>query len=326
MKTRIFSVLLALALFLAACSTPKPTSAPATAPILTEAPIQTEAPVPTEAPLAEVTVNFANNSNSALDIFWVDNEQEQSYGSVAAGETFNQVTFSTHTWRVRDSYGSLVAEYAATADAQQTLTLTQEMVDAVAPAAQQYYTEEFDADSANWSVLYFQPDGSVSDKPIRDLTWVTKDGFLQFNIVDTYIGAFAAYNAYEYTDVRVDTRMENHGRNTNDVAVMCRYSDAGWYEFNVRSDGLWFFNLYEKKGEKFVGRMLYSGGSNSIKLSDNEYGLLCVGDILTMYINGEKIHQLKDNTLTTGKVAIQAFSLRVVPMIVYFDWLKISQP
>ena len=192
---------------------------------------------------------------------------------------------------------------------------------------QQYFTEGFDEKSSDWKTLYMPPGSSLSDTPIDKVSTNIKDGFLQFDIEGTYIGAFSTYEPFEYKDVRIDTRVENHGNNTNDVALMCRYSQDGWYEFNIESSGLYFFNYISigKDGRTHIAQ-LAEGGSNSIKQDVNEYGMACQGPSISMYINGSVVKTVKDNNLISGKVAVQGFSLQRLPVKLYFDWVKISQP
>lgn len=192
---------------------------------------------------------------------------------------------------------------------------------------QQYYTEEFDQDPKDWSLVYMPPDTTLSNEPIDKLSAVIEDGLLKFDIDAKFIGAFGAYDPFEYKDVRVDARVENHGDNTNDVAIMCRYSGAGWYEFNILSSGLYYFNYISITEDGLTHiTTITDGGSNKIKQDVNEYGILCQGDTISMYINGEKAKEIKDSHLTSGKVAVQGFSLNRLPVKLYFDWVKISQP
>jgi hypothetical protein len=315
MKRYIVSAVLILAVLLASCSTPKATPPPVAA---------------TDNGTGEVSVDFVNNSSGAVEFFWVDsNSQEVSYGTAAAGETVNMGTFAGHVWHIRDAQGNLIQEYTAAPDAQQTFEITQAMVDAVAPAAQQYFTENFDSQPANWTLYYFPPNGApITTSPIDKAVVTLADGFLQFSLGAPYTGAFITYDAFDYTDVRLDARIENHGSNTNDLALMCRYSDKGWYEFNVQSDGLWFFNYIEttRADGTTTFHTLDDGGTTVIKQDVNEYGMSCIGDTIVTYINGQQIKVVKDASLTSGKVGIQAFSMNPVPVVLYVDWLTISQP
>jgi hypothetical protein len=197
------------------------------------------------------------------------------------------------------------------------------------PGPQQYYTENFDGAMDNWTTYFFPPNNAPFTVSPIDKALVTMDGgFLKVELQDVYIGAFTSYDAFEYTDVRLDARIENHGSNTNDYALMCRFSDKGWYEFNVQSDGLWFINYMETTRADGTVKFnsLGDGGTTLIKQDVNEYGMSCIGDTITTYINGEQIKVVKNSALTSGKVAVQVFSLNASPVNLWTDWLTISQP
>jgi hypothetical protein len=192
---------------------------------------------------------------------------------------------------------------------------------------QQYFTEEFEGGMANWSIYYMPPDTTISTEAISDVEVSFEPGYLQFKITDTYIGAFAAYDPFEYGDVRIDARVENFGRVSNDFALMCRYSEDGWYEFNIKNDGYYYLNYIEirQDGRSYVDT-IYLDASTLVKQDANEYGLVCNGNTFSMYINGEKVGQINHSTLATGKVGVEGFSLKVTPVTLRVEWVKISQP
>jgi hypothetical protein len=192
---------------------------------------------------------------------------------------------------------------------------------------QQYFTEEFENGSDNWSVFYMPPDTTLSTNQISDVEVNFENSYLQFKITDVFIGAFAAYDPFEYTDVRIDAHVENHGRVTNDFALMCRYSENGWYEFNIKNDGYYYFNYLEmrKDGRLYIDT-IYLDATTLVKQDANDYGLICQGKTFSMYVNGEKVGVANHNMLSSGKVGVEGFSLQVVPVDLHVDWVKISPP
>jgi len=196
----------------------------------------------------------------------------------------------------------------------------------VAPPSQ-YFTEEFDDGQTNWSVYYMPPDTTISTTPMSNVKVNFEIGFLQFVITDTFIGAFAVYDPYDYSDVRIDAHVENYGRVSNDFALICRYTEKGWYEFNIKNDGYYYLNYIEIRadGRSYVDT-IYLGATTLVDRDANDYGLVCQGDKFSMYVNGEKIQETSDRNLSDGKVGVEGFSLRVVPVDLHVDWVKISQP
>lgn len=208
-----------------------------------------------------------------------------------------------------------------------TIALPTEIPPTPTAGAQQYFTEEFDGGAANWSVYYMPPDATISKDKISDVDVTFEPGFIQFKITDTYIGAFAAYDAFDYDDVRIDARVANFGRVTNDFALMCRYSEDGWYEFNIKNDGYYYFNYLEARNDgKVYVDTIYLDATTLVRQDANEYGLVCNGNTFSMYINGEKVGQVNHSSLTSGKVGVEGFSLQVTPVNLHVEWVTISQP
>jgi hypothetical protein len=58
------------------------------------------------------------------------------------------------------------------------------------------------------------------------------------------VGEFT-YDPYVYEDVRIDARVINRGVNNNNVSLVCRYTDSGWYEFNIANNGLYWIYAAE---------------------------------------------------------------------------------
>jgi hypothetical protein len=156
-----------------------------------------------------------------------------------------------------------------------------------------------------------------------------EDGFYKFDIDKTWQWVYSTYDPFEYEDVRLDVRVENQGTNNNNISLICRYSpDAGWYEFNIANNGLyWILFAKVRPEDGFVSYTLISeGGSNKIKqgLDTNEYTAICQGDTLTLYINDNLTKEAKDERLTSGKVGVSVSAFAHLPAKVYFDWVKLS--
>ncbi len=197
-----------------------------------------------------------------------------------------------------------------------------------APAAQEFFTEEFDGDNSNWT--YFTVTGSTESNA-SGLNLETKDGYLVFDISSKYLYVYVTYDPYTYKDVAVEARVENRGTNNNNISLLCRYSDEGWYEFNVANNGL--YNIlaatYNASGD-VVYNKLADGGSNKIKSGKdvNTYKIVCKERTLSLYINGFETRVYTDNqfVLRDGKVGISVSSFKDMPVKVEIDWITISQP
>lgn len=196
------------------------------------------------------------------------------------------------------------------------------------PSGQQFYTENFDAPNDNWTYFTVKGDDSTNESA---LSLKTEGGYLSFDITTNYLYTYVMYGAFEYDNVRVDARVENRGSNNNNISLICRYSDEGWYEFNVANNGLYniYVATYNPSGE-VVYNFLADGGSNKIRSGKevNEYSIICKDRTLTLYINGIETRVLDDNkfVLRGGQVGISVSSFNDLPVKVDVDWIKISQP
>jgi hypothetical protein len=192
-----------------------------------------------------------------------------------------------------------------------------------APASQ-YFTEEFDTDTGNWSeeVSLNSDDGDVEEANVS-----VSDGRLVFDLGKELI-AYRFYDPYEYENVRVDVRVENRGTNKNDILLICRASDEGHYLVNIANSGL--FAMYAYDGAKQVYTRIADGGSNKIKAGKevNEYSLICKDRDLKLYINGIKTREYTDNRFVfrNGRIGVGVASENLTPVTVEFDWVKISEP
>jgi serine protease Do len=190
--------------------------------------------------------------------------------------------------------------------------------------AQDFYTEEFDANynPDNW---WYDTLGKGSDK---NLVIQQEEDHLKFDLGDKDLYVYYIYSPYTYQDVSITLNAENRGRNNNNISLVCRMNtDAGeWYEFSVESGGVWY--LYAHTNGEY--KILSNGGTQALKQGKevNEYKMDCVGDEITMYINGSELKTVKDNTYSfnEGLVGFNISSLNVLPVTVNVNWFDIAQP
>lgn len=221
----------------------------------------------------------------------------------------------------------------ATSTVQPTMDTTETLLpDQAYSGAQQYYTDEFDTTTNYWKYLVINGaksqivDGIVGLMSIRQV-----GGLLSFDLQGPGAWIYAIYQPYTYNDVRLDVEVGNRGSNNNNVSLICRKSDAGWYEFNIASNGLYEILYAKIQPDQTVSYThIADGGSARIKsgMAKNEYGIVCQGKTLSLYVNGTEARTLEENKylLPEGNVGVSVSSFRDVPVIVDFFWVKISQP
>lgn len=199
------------------------------------------------------------------------------------------------------------------------------------PEAQQFFTDEFDTDNG-WQ--YFVIDGNNSQITIEtnpNMTVSIDGGLLAFDLQDENLWVYYLYQSFEYENVRLDTRVNNRGANNNNVSLICRYTDTGWYEFNIANNGLyWILVATVDQKQKVLYDLIYNGGSSKIKSGKetNEYAAICKGNELSLFINGEEARTVTDTRhgLSSGQVGVSVSSFDSLPITVDFEWVKISEP
>ncbi|HXF85909.1 MAG TPA: hypothetical protein VNK49_11035 [Anaerolineales bacterium] len=200
-----------------------------------------------------------------------------------------------------------------------------------APAAEAFFTEEFDTND-NWT--YFVVDGSrseITDEDIPTMDLFTENSLLTFDLRGNNLWVYVTYDPFEYEDVRIDAHVINRGVNNNNVSLICRYTDSGWYEFNIANNGLyWIFAASVDASGKVSYGLVYNGGSNDIKAgkATNDYTAICKGRTLSLFINGREARTVTDNkyALSSGKVGVSVSSFDTLPVTVDIDWVTISEP
>ena len=192
--------------------------------------------------------------------------------------------------------------------------------------------DEFEGDiNDNWGMKIVS---GLEDQ----LIWSQSNGKFRLEIQppnDTNFAFFRKDTSYE--DVIVQAEVENYGQLDNATSLMCRASDAGWYELRISSQGYYELLRYDKyladEGknaytnfvEGRIGSTLINSGLNK-----NVFALSCTGNQLTVFINGEQVYKdkrplsIEDNTYLEGTVGFGALSYgkEVDITFNYFETLK----
>lgn len=182
-----------------------------------------------------------------------------------------------------------------------------------------YYESDFDAPMSDW--VYFLMNGQESGVS-ADIS----DSKLKIDIQDPQTWIYFYLDPLDVADVGIGTRYENLGRNSNSVSLICRYSDQGWYEFNVAMDGTYNIYRYDSTLGDYVA--LYSGGSTAINIGKdtNEIVAVCIGNQLTLVVNDTTVRTVTDKNLKSGKVGLSLSSFDSTPIVGEFDYFVAIVP
>ena len=190
-------------------------------------------------------------------------------------------------------------------------------------SSKQFFREEFDSSDVldNWDSFTL---GNGTDS---DLVVEQEDDHLLVDLGDEDLYFYYMYLPYEYEDVTLTMSAENRGRNNNNVSLICRMNSDGtqWYEFSVENGGLWYLYAVDD-----AYNIIANGGTNALKQGRevNEYQLVCEGDEITMFVNGDEIQTVTDTKYSFGEglVGFNISSLNVLPITVEVNWFDISEP
>jgi hypothetical protein len=193
--------------------------------------------------------------------------------------------------------------------------------EATATEENPFLTIEFDDDPVDWSYFSSKNKSTADDS---DVAPFAEGGFFIFDL-GPWLNVYATYDPWTYSDVKIDVGVDNQGHNDNNVNLVCRYSDTGWYEISITNGGLFDFYAVDSSYHK-----LTNGGSNDIHQGKafNEYTMSCKGDTISLSINGVKVKSHNDTqySFPEGQVGIGLSSFSHSPVKVAFDWMTISEP
>jgi hypothetical protein len=126
-------------------------------------------------------------------------------------------------------------------------------------------------------------------------------------------------------DVQLEAAVETiAGPNRNNISLVCRYTEAGFYEFSMNSGGYWYIWKYDGKYTE-----LLRGASTAIHLqkAKNQLKATCINRDLTFYVNDVEMGSVQDNTFRDGgKAGVSVTAFDITGPGVEFDWFRATVP
>ena len=186
------------------------------------------------------------------------------------------------------------------------------------------FTNEFDSSLAGWVILQAGNDATPNIK--------NENSNLTLQMDSPYTWVYVVYGAQDYENIRVDMQVASQGGSPASIGLICRYSESdGWLEYNVSTDGTYNV-LYGKWLSSGIADYLpiISASSNAIQPSgtSQEIGLICSDTTLSLFIDQILIRRVDVSNYkpASGKVGLTASSFENTPVIIAFDWVKVSEP
>lgn len=202
-------------------------------------------------------------------------------------------------------------------------------------ASGSYYLEEFDGDTSSWYQWVAAGDPSKQFAEVLN-------GQLKVVLppAETYV--YVENEAAVLEDVYVEGSFETIAGGGNGLAVICRSSDDGWYEFRIHTRGqysgtyeVYRYDAYLKsQGKNPYVSLLPGGRVNSMEVLNgfqtNQIGMQCAGNELRFWINGvEQTRHKKaiiDKNLSSGFTGLGVMSFSDGKVDVEIDYLGTEAP
>lgn len=158
------------------------------------------------------------------------------------------------------------------------------------------------------------------------------DGYIRVEVPDQYSSVYLFYDELffgrENADVYVEARFQNKAtHNINNISVVCRANDQGWYEFSLLSGGLWYIWKYDAIKESY--KLIKDGGIPNLNYdAPHTIGGECRANYLTFYFDGVRLKNatITDSQYVEGKAGIAVYADDWEDVIVEFDYFAIAVP
>ncbi len=184
------------------------------------------------------------------------------------------------------------------------------------------FEPDFD-DMSDWMDLGFSFDTWVETS---NYTVEPKNDGLYMEVPEKYTSVYAIYaNDMPKADVQIDVDTDTSGPDRNNISLLCRATDEGWYELSVDSSGLWAIYRYQYKGGY---TLLRDGGSTAIHMiqRQNHITALCRGDTFTLFVNDVKVGSGKDTKFIEGRVGVGVATFKYGGTGIQFKNLTVRLP
>ncbi|HQE92720.1 MAG TPA: hypothetical protein PLH19_08220 [Anaerolineae bacterium] len=148
---------------------------------------------------------------------------------------------------------------------------------------------------------------------------------MQIDVPQWFVWATAGRT---YQDVEMEVNVRSEQVTDNHYGVFCRYTEGQFYYFAISADGYYAIFLHNEDGKllPLTGQAMLRSSLISTDGRENRLMAVCKGTQLTLYVNGEQVAQVEDETLKRGDIGMAAGTLQQGGTIVWFDDLRVEKP
>jgi hypothetical protein len=135
-----------------------------------------------------------------------------------------------------------------------------------------------------------------------------------------------------FDDVVITSIVEHvSGPADNAFGLICRYqSSENFYVFLISSDGYYAIGKYQTGTNQVTyltgeGQYTFSEAINQGQ-AQNTVRATCIGNELTLTVNGQLLDTVTDSTFVTGDIGVGASTFQPGSLVVHFDDVRVLAP
>lgn len=132
-----------------------------------------------------------------------------------------------------------------------------------------------------------------------------------------------------FKDMRIEVdALKVGGERDNRFGIICRAEDLNsFYTFVISSDGYYGIGKIQSQEYRLIGMQALQPSSAILKGSAlNHLRADCIGDTLTLYVNGQKLAEVRDSDFTSGDAGLIAGTYTTSGVDIRFDNFFVYQP
>ena len=104
------------------------------------------------------------------------------------------------------------------------------------------------------------------------------------------------------SDTSMEEEFEFIGTGSESDGLICRYSAEGWYEMSIGNNGHWKISLATTEGSTVQRTVLAEGDTTPIAGGVTQFGATCIGNKLSVALDGKELGSAEDATLPVGDI------------------------
>ncbi|MBT3240941.1 MAG: hypothetical protein HON98_12340 [Chloroflexi bacterium] len=150
---------------------------------------------------------------------------------------------------------------------------------------------------------------------------LTEDG-LKINLSNNF-GWFRAHQQFLTDDSQIDIEVTQNKGSTPSLELYCRSNEPGEYRFFIYYGGFWDIGSFDYYTSEYIS--LAAGMADSVNPDGekNIFSASCVGDLLTLSINGKIVGEVQDSTYSSGIVGFGVQNVDSVNTILVIESFQV---